>query len=298
MKPQRAFVAERALAQHCPELLGKTVPTAGELLPRLTAAGERFAKALAPLFGPFTSGEAPQVKASAARQDDDLMLGAEIGPLAANCLLAVGPQAAPLLVSFHAAAVLGMVDRTFGGRGLAPEVMPQKLPLSADLMVTRLEQIVIGCLTEALSLPDDAGIEPVRRDGSFSALAAFPQGAPLAVVRIDITEDSREPWPIFIVTSEEALPTLLADGASAPKRIKGRADPASEPFASLPLEITAMLVDMRISMATVAALEPGKIIPVSVARNVPLKIDGRVIATGSVGAADDSVAIRITQAFT
>ena len=298
MKPQRAFVAERALAQHCSELLGKTVPTAGELLPRLSLTGERFAKALAPLLDPFTCGEAPQAKAGPARQDDDLMLGAEIGPLAANCLLAVGPQAAPLLVSFHAGALLGMVDRTFGGRGLAPEVMPQRLPLSADLMVTRLEQIVIGCLAEALGLPDGAKIEPVRRDGSFTALAAFPQGAPLAVMRIDITEDSREPWPIFLVTSEEALPALLADGAAAPKRIKGRADPASEPFASLPLELTAMLVDMRISMATVAALEPGKVIPVSVARNVPLKIDGRVIATGSVGAADDSVAIRITQAFT
>ena len=56
MKPNRAFVAERALAQHCSELLGKTVPTAGELLPRLSSAGERFAKALAPLLAPFAGG--------------------------------------------------------------------------------------------------------------------------------------------------------------------------------------------------------------------------------------------------
>jgi flagellar motor switch protein FliM len=91
---------------------------------------------------------------------------------------------------------------------------------------------------------------------------------------------------------------LFGEGVmTAPKAHTGPADPLSEPFAELPLEMSAVLVDMRISMAAIAAIKPGSVLPVAVARNVPLRVGDKTIATGSVGAADDRVAIRITQAF-
>lgn len=297
MKPERAFVAERVAAQHCPELLRGVAGPAGDLMPRLSAVGEALARALGPALAPLYGGEAPRVKAQAARADDDLMFGAEVGPLAANSLYAIGHGAVPLLISLQAAAVLGLVDRTFGGRGDLRGGLPDKFPLSADLMIRRIETIIAGCLAPALALAPEA-IEVVRRDGSLTQLAAFPEGAPLAAMKIEVIEEGREAWPIHIALAEAHLAYLFDEKASAPPPpAHGRAGPGDEPFASLPLGLTAVLVDMRMSMAVLAALQPGQILPVAVARAVPLKVAGRTIATGSVGEADDRVALRITQTF-
>lgn len=90
------------------------------------------------------AGKAPTVKPQAARKGDLselLMFSADLG---ANALLAAagshGPL--PLLVVLDAAAILRMVDRTFGGRGEAPSPLPDSFPGSADLMIRRLEAIV------------------------------------------------------------------------------------------------------------------------------------------------------------
>ena len=296
MKPQRAFVAERVAAQHCPELLRGAVKPAGDLMPRLSAVGEALARTLGPALAPLYGGEGPRVKAQAARADDDLMFGAEVGPLAANSLYAIGHGAVPLLVSLQAAAVLGLLDRTFGGRGDLRGGLPDKFPLSADLMIRRLEGVIAACLAPALGLAPEA-IEVVRRDGSLTQLAAFPEGAALAAMKLEVTEEGREAWPIHIALAETHLAYLFDEKASAPPAAHGRAGPGDEPFASLPLDLTAVLVDMRMSMATLAALQPGQVLPVAVARQVPLKVAGRTIATGSVGEADDRVALRITQTY-
>ena len=47
----------------------------------------------------------------------------------------------------------------------------------------------------------------------------------------------------------------------------------------------------------IAALQPGQILPVAVARSIPLKGGGKTIAHGTIGAMDDRVAVQITQAF-
>ena len=153
MKPERAFVAERAAAVHCVELLGKAAAAPGDLLPALSALGERFAKALAPVLARFTGGEAPRIKAGVAGSSDSATVAGDIGALAANSLFVAGTDDLPVVISLHAGAVLGMVDRTFGGRGLSPDPLPVRLPLSAELMMARLEGLTSVCLSEALGLP-------------------------------------------------------------------------------------------------------------------------------------------------
>ena len=65
----------------------------------------------------------------------------------------------------------------------------------------------------------------------------------------------------------------------------------------MPLEVTAVLVDMPLSMARLSGLRPGEILPVAVARSVPLRIDGRTLASGTIGEIDDRVAVQVTHAF-
>jgi flagellar motor switch protein FliM len=111
-----------------------------------------------------------------------------------------------------------------------------------------------------------------------------------------VMEGAKAPWKLTLALPLAMLPKLLggADSGAAP-RSTGAADPAAAPFADVPLPLTARLVDMKVSLSTIAALEPGMVLPVAVARAVPIAIGEQVIARGSVGTQDDCVALKLTQ---
>ena len=54
---------------------------------------------------------------------------------------------------------------------------------------------------------------------------------------------------------------------------------------------------MQMPLSRLATLEVGDVLPVAVARSVPLWAGERAIAAGAAGALDDRVALRLTQAF-
>lgn len=295
MKPTGRLSAERVAAQHCAELL-REAPGPDALMPLLDRAGERFARGIAGALAPLLGGKGTQVKAPASRRTDLDELTMFSPTLAAHSLLAAGPEGLPLLVALDAAAVLRMVDRTFGGRGEAPSPLPDEFPVSAELLIQRLEALVIEQLGAVLR-PDEPGwLEPVRRHGNLAALDPFGRSEPIAAMELEVTEPSGETW---LITLALPIPTLVGVMGSAPrgKPQPRPVDPLAEPFSTLPLPLRAVLVDMPMSMAVLAALEPGTVIPVSVARAVPLRIGNLTLATGSVGAADDRVALQITSAF-
>lgn len=301
MKPERQLVAERPVAQHCAELV-RPEPGADELLPQLTRCGERLTRPLMAVLAPFAGGKGLTVKAKPARLTtlDDIAMFAP--DLAANSLIGVGAESLPLLASLDAAAVLRMVDRTFGGRGEAPSPLPAEFPVSAELMIVRLETLLIRELAAVLAPGEDGALQPLRRGGNLTLLEPFARDATVAQLELDVTEPGGDAWQISLALP---LPTLGAMfgavfGGSPRRRTPVRhpmADPLSEPFGDLPLELSAVLVDMRMAMATVAALEPGMVLPVAVARQVPLRLGRTTVATGTVGAADDRVALQIRSAF-
>jgi flagellar motor switch protein FliM len=92
-----------------------------------------------------------------------------------------------------------------------------------------------------------------------------------------------------------ALAGWLGGAGRMRRKASGAADPAAAPFADVPLPLSATLVDMRLPLAVAATLAPGMVLPVAVARAVPLSAGGSVIARGSVGHQDDRIALKLTQ---
>jgi len=296
MKPEGKFMAERMVAQHSPELL-RAPPGPDELVPLLDRAAERLARALAPALAPLAGGKGLTIKARPARRTDLDELTMFSPDLAAHLLLGVGAESLPLLAMLDAAAVLRMIDRTFGGRGEAPSPLPAEFPASAGLFIRRLETMLVDQLGAALFAGEAGMVTAVGRSGSLAALDPFARGAPVAGIELEVCEPAGETW---LLTLAVPLTTLAAMFSSAPRgaqAMRRGADPLAEPFAGLPLELSAVLVDMKMSMSALAALEPGTVLPVAVARHVPLRLGGLTIATGTVGAADDRVALQITSAF-
>src|SRR5690606_31566751 len=82
-------------------------------------------------------------------------------------------------------------------------------------------------------------------------------------------------------------------GPAVPKG--GVVAPNAEPFAGIPLPLRAILIDMAMPVSTLANLAPGTVIPVSVARSVPLMVGDQVIGHGSVGSMDDRTALQLAR---
>lgn len=296
MKPERAFVAERIAAQHCPELL-RSGPTPSDLVPLLARLGERMARVLANSLAALSGGEAPIVRCQAPRDCSADELAGEIGQLAANSLLGALHHNCTFLASLDAAAVLRLVDRAFGGRGDAPSPLPDAFPLSAELMIARLETIVASASAQALGLGIE-GVIALRRDGSLAQLAPFAAAERLAVLTLAIEDGARAPWNVTLAFPFASLADLLGSETPAPRSERNcQPNPTNEPFGEVPLTVSAVLVDMRIGFSTLSALRPGQVLPVAVARSVPLKVGDKTIAHGTIGAMDDRVAVQITQAF-
>jgi len=296
-----SIVAERALAQHC-EALVRKAPGLAELIVRLDAAAGKLARGLAGALAPLAGGKGVTVKPRPAREVSEIEFSLLIPELSASTLFGLGAEALPLVVSLDAGAVLRMVDRTFGGRGAAPAQLPAEFPGSADMMIERLEGLVTAELNAAFAPWGSAALTPLRRSGALDELEAFPGIDQLVLVELQVSEPAGDAWPITLALPAATLAAMSAGSAAERARLpRSAADPLAEPFAGIRLDCTAVLVDMRLSMKTVAALRPGAMLPVAVARQVPLRLadrsgEGPVLATGTVGAAEDRVALQITSA--
>lgn len=291
MNTHHSFVAERRAAQHCAELLNR-LPDSAALMPALARSGERLAWLLAPAFGTLLGGDDPEVTVAAPIETDMTGLAEIVGPLAASSLLGAGRPGVNILVSVDGEAMLRLVDRAFGGRGEAGAPLPRNFPLSAELMIQRVETLLAGCLAEALGQTD---LTTLRRDSRLAELAPFAAESRLCVLQFDLREGRAAPLKLLVALERQHLPDFLGHGEPAPRRSAASADPAAAPFADLPLPLTATLVDMRLPLATLATLEPGTVLQVAVARAVPLAIGSTIVARGTLGAQDDRIAIKLTQ---
>ncbi len=278
---------------HCDALLKRRAAPA-DLLGDLARAGDGAARALSEALAGIGGDGLPEVRSRGVETLAAGDLAARIGPLACNRLLAVG-DGAQLVLSIEARAVLARLDRAFGGTGEIGETLPAALPLSADLLAERMESAIVAALAAALG--DAGGWRTAGRDTRLARLAPVAADAAMAVLTIDIAEPGARPWQACLAIRAEDLPALLCGAGRAAAPAPGVAsDPLDPPFADLPLRLDATLADMRVPLSRLASLAPGQVLPIAVAREVPLRIGDTVVAKGTIGALDERVALQITHA--
>lgn len=295
MRPERAFIAERALAQHDPVLL-RPGPSVGDLVPALARMSERMARTLRGALSPLLGGAEPQINPMKPMQTDFADFCSEIPRLAANSLFHIGN--APFMATIEGENVLRLLDRAFGGPGDTPSSLPKEFTLSAELLIERVEQIIAACLALALGGSTGGAIRAVRREAAYANLQAMPDSTQVAGLTFNVMEQGRMPWGISLAFPIETLAQVFAHGEATtrpPRPPRGPNLPTQAPFSELPIEVTAVLVDMKLPLATISTLEVGQVLSVPIARSVPLIVGGKPCAHGSIGALDDRVAIQISQ---
>lgn len=300
MKPQREFTAERTLAQHCAELLpaapaerdlnGDCAELAGriasELALHLAAIGAGADLAL-------TAGEVGRMKTAAFLKRS--------GRKAAHWVVDIAGGAA-LLMSVDHAAALALTDRAYGGTGEVPDPLPEKLPLSADLTLRQLEAACRNGLERVFAASGTAAPTLSRCGGDLRRLDPFRGTAECIHFDLTVTGEEQDPWTFVVAASLPDMQimtecTLLAATAGQGSEASQASphDPRGVPFGDIPLQAVAVIAEMTLPLARLAALVPGDLIPLSIARQVPLCIGGRPLAWGTLGAQDDRAALRITR---
>lgn len=296
MRQDFAFVADRALAQHSSSLV-RPGPATADLVEALRQAAARMARSMRGALARLCGGEAPEVAIDGPHE----MAFADFAStgLCAYSTYNAAPSGERLFSAIDAEALLQLVDRAFGGPGEVPRPLPRELPMSADLMVQRIETILAAQLGLALGSAASGRptILPVRRDTDLSQLQPLAPTTRLAVLDIAVSEGTRAPWHIRLALPIAALPVLtgitLQQAGPSPNAAPG--DPAAEPFGAVPMSLTALLVDTRLPLQVVSRLEPGQVLSLPIARQVPLIAGQHAIGHGTIGAVDGSVAIQITR---
>lgn len=293
MKTQHSFVAERALANHCSELLAGKADDAGaqdELRAEFaTTLCAQFSRRLQPLL----AGKPIRLQSEAGGAATASSLAQGIGTCAANFTLACGPAEAVFLVSFDLGTANGLTDRLFGGDGVPSQDEPGELSPSSVLALERLALVAAQAIG-ASSVSSDAA-RVLRHHTSIARLEPFPRGEYCLSWKLTAEQEGAEAWHMLLAAREADVDAMLSaqGGASARVRDGLRADPLIEPFAAIPLPLRAVLAEFKLPLAKLAAMSPGETIPIALARDVPLSIGQQVIARGKVGSLDDRIALRL-----
>lgn len=297
MRPEGNFIAQAVAAQHARELLRAVAPGT-DPLKDLNRFGGRIGELLNGPIARLCAGRKLKLRAAAAVEvDGGEELAGKLGQVAANSLLVAGEGQAPLMISIPATTALALVDLVYGGTGEVPERIPEKLPTAANLMSNRLEAILVEALTAGLELGEGQGIQTLCSGTDEELLAPFAQ-CRVALVGLEVVVAGSRPLPVTVGFPAASMGELFgkrAPGKPANAKNGKPASPAAEPFAGIPLELKAVLVDMNVPVSLLSALKPGTILPVSVARTVPLIAGDHVVAHGTVGAMDDRAALQLTQ---
>ncbi len=296
MKPEGPFEVDRALARHSAALLGRAAPARRAGADVLAAAlGARLSAALGKPLAPFLAGAIPEIACGEAR------IGPCDGPgerPAASFSFASGTDKPLICANIDTGALADLVERCFGGpshearRETRHDLResPGRLPSAPMTPATALLARRIAARL-AVVLSAALGCAPLEPRGPGAAIAIPGRTAQF---ELTIAEGDREPWQICLALSCDII-EAIADPVAARAATGPRGgDPAALPWSAIALPLRAVLVDMAIPLGTVAALSPGMVIPVSVARRVPLKVGGRVVGHGDVGVFDDCAALRLT----
>ncbi|USA39728.1 FliM/FliN family flagellar motor switch protein [Pelagerythrobacter marinus] len=286
----------RRAASHCDALLSQREPIA-DLGPEFERFGARLCGALHSCVAELAEDAGVRIASLGSQAIEGAQLAAQCPPLAAISRHRFGVAGHVLALAVDGRAILEQLDRTFGGPGQIGEELPPALPHTARLLSRRFERKVIAAVAGEL-----AGLEFKAEDDASPAdlLAPFAPEAELTALTLAVTGSDGREWRLVLALETAALASLL------PKRASARRAPVSRrkrgideaPFCDLPLAASARLVDMQMPLHRVAAIQPGTVLPIMVARNVPLQIGEAVIARGTVGEVDDQVALQITQTFT
>ena len=264
----------------------------------LDKLGDRLARKLRSLIEHY-SGQRPGVSAKPLDNTMFMMWDACVPSFVSLSLYRLPPIKGVVTLRMDADLISLLVDRFYGGRGPRHVVGRQEFTPTEQRLITRFSNEIINSLVDCWA--DIAKLDPflVSRETGVGHADILSADANVIVQTFEIDLGEKDKRLIEIVYPEDGFAAIEAPPA-APRR-------AEEPRAKDPIwqsQLIQRLDDVRLPVRTVLArpnlkmselmaLQPGDVIPVTIARNLPLLIGDRVFAHGSIGEQDGCAAFMI-----
>ena len=265
-------------------------------LPVLDRMGERMVRRLRAIIEPFVRVK-PTVSAEPAviRAYGDWQ--AEQPEFTSLSIYSFKPLKGAILLSIEPAFISRLVDARYGGTGDIPVVRAREFTATEENMLARVAELVIGALAEVWAevVPAKAELRARETNVGFAQLARGDEQ--VAVTRFTIT-----PWPGRSSVIEFVYPVTAL--RSVERELARSYDEQPAPAGEWRERLAAALGEVRFPARTVLArpelrfselmqLQPGDVIPVTLPTLVPLLVEGRKIALGTIGEHDGRAALRI-----
>ena len=298
MNLAQTFTPARMVAQHCSELTERG-PRPEQRAEYLAGWRRDVAREVAQDLADLLSG----TKLDARLSEAEIMRGSEvferIGPVAANSLLRCGSGDQTVLLSFSIETAIALTDRSFGGSGEIASEAPTGLPRSAALLIEQASRTIarsIARVSAGGGAIGEAEGDVIIRSESASRLKPFTPSNSCALFTLTVSTPDAISWEAIIAMHSERLDSLLPGlGSPAPTGGGASDNGASEAvMGGVPLPLKAVLAELDLSLGQLNRLAPGDHIPLSVARDIPLRIGARAIASGSLGTKEDRMALKLT----
>ena len=280
-------------AMHCEELLSRFAPEpdfAHEFVRFAGLMGGHTQGLLAELCdnrGLTTDIADPQLV-------DSVEVLAENGPASTHGFYSMGQDRSGILVSTAIGDLVAQFDRILGGPGDV-DAKCTRLPASA----ARFGQQFFDRIGQALGQVSDGRAIPSAMRGDCAAdIAPFDADEQVWTATIMVCLPGvKRAWRVRIAVGQATLGAMVGSRAVSPAtgRTIGASGLDGSAIADVELPLRAVLVDVPMSVARLAQIAVGSLIPVAVQRSVPLMIGDTTIAHGTAGELDDRVALELTQ---
>lgn len=214
--------------------------------------------------------------------------------------LAIGGAAAAgtALAVLDGRWVLEVMDLFFGGTGVAPAALPTEFSPAAEAMIGRLGAGLVAPLKSAWEPLAKLDFRPGRPENSAALLQGMDADEAVIVTRFGLTTTGGRPVFVDVLYPVAALKPHTAT-LTGKVLDKAESDPAwrsglTRSIMGVRFPVRSVLAEPVVPLATLMALKPGDVIPISVAPEVPVMVGRDRLGCGTVGTSNGRAAIRLT----
>jgi flagellar motor switch protein FliM len=275
---------------------GSGTAPASAALPALDRLNDRLAKRMRELFEPILRGK-PVIEADPAAMRPLRDWQAEQPSFLALSLYGFKPLKGVLAVSMPAEFVSRLVDCYYGGAGTALAPTAKEFTRTEERLAGRLSDGLVAMLAETWK--EVAPLEPLLKGRETNVAAARIAGPDEGVVvcRFTLASPGAKParfdilFPAAALRSVEgALATRTEEGCARGTEWRAQLGAA---LADVRIEARTVLARPELTVSELVQLKVGDVIPVTIPASVPLLVEGRTVAVGSIGEQDGKAALRI-----
>ena len=270
-------------------------PTAA--LPALDRLSERMARRVRDVVEPFAQVK-PRVSASPVAIRRFESWRTEKPEFTSLHLYRFRPLKGGVLLAIDPDFIAWLVDAFYGGSGSVQPKKAAEFTPTEERLLLRLVDALTNGLAEVWSEVLPVSLQLTSRETNTAYATLVRRDDPVAIARYTITTGTFRPTAIDIlypvsslrVVEGELAAKMLDDGGFVGHEWRERMVAA---LGNVRVRARSVLARPTMKLTEVMRLQPGDVIPIEVPALIPLTVDGRVVAKGTIGEVGNRAALRI-----